>query len=248
MRRRRTVLTLLLALSVVIAACGDDDAQTTATDSTGGTDAPTDTAAPATPTTQAAAPSGFGDLDSALARYENTPLRTTYLIGEGDDREEIIIAQDPTATPPIESITLPAADTKIIISEGTTTLCDGSSSMCFELPGAGGESLTTGLLGPFAGFLSLGVENIPGVETSQEPITVAGRDGICFSYEPPDAVGSDTDLIRQCVDGEFGFTLLMQASAADSDDIETVMELTEFVQPTPEDFAMPYPVTSSPTP
>lgn len=245
MRSLRAITTTLLALTLAVAACGDDAAETTDIETTS---APAGTAAPVPPATQAAEPSGSDALESALARYANTPLRTTYLIGEGDDREEIILAQDPTADPPIESITLPAAETKIVISGGTTILCDDSSSMCFELPGAGGTSLTTGLLGPFAGFLGLGAETVPGVETSQEPITVAGRDGICFSYEPPDALGADTDLIRQCIDGEFGFTLLMQASAADSDDVETVMELTDFGPPTPEDFATPYPVTSSPMP
>jgi hypothetical protein len=178
-----------------------------------------------------------------------TPLRTTYLIGEEGDTTEIVLAQDPTANPPVESISLPEDSTKIIISEGSTIVCDASSSTCFEIPGGGGDSLATGLLGPLSTtLLSAGPGGIASAETTQEPITVAGRDGTCFTYTPPASAEADTDLLRQCIDNELGFTLLMQASEVGDDTISTVMELIAFAEPTADDFTPPYPVTATPQP
>ena len=248
----------IAALTLVVAACGDDDEATvTSTPVTNDTATATDattaaTAAPATssPTATSAGVAEDGsEVDDLLARYQMTPVRTTYLLGEGDDQTEIVVAQDPTADPPVESVTIVEAASKIIISEGVTIFCDGSSNMCFEVPGGGGESLATGLLGPFASgvFLTSGEAGVtPGMSVSEEPITVAGRDGVCFTYEAPTDFGSETDLVRQCIDNELGFTLLLQTSNAATDAIETVMELLEFSQPTAEDFEPTGPVTATP--
>lgn len=252
MRSTTKAVIVLVALVLVAAACGDDDTSTSAAaTATNGTTA--STAAPgatsATATSSGGAEDG-PDVGELLARYEVTPLRTTYLFGEGESQTEVVLAQDPTADPPIESILIIEADSKIIISEGTTIFCDGSSNMCFEVPGAGGDSLASGLLGPFGSvFLSVGSGGpLAGVDVTEEPITVAGRDGVCFTYAPPAEVGGETDLIRQCIDNELGFTLLLQASDTTTDAVETVMELIDFSQPTPEDFEPTGPVTTTPQP
>ena len=260
MRSTSRAVIVLLALALIAAACGDDDVATTSADTfSDDTVAPVtedtattvteDTAAP--PTTSAPATTTEGvvggpDVTELLALFQVTPLRTTYLLGEGDDQTEIVLAQDPTASPPIESIAIEEANAKIIISEEMTIFCDGSSNMCFEVPGASGDSLATGLLGPFASgvFLTAGPGGaLAGAALTEEPITVAGRDGVCFTYEAP-GVEFETDFIRQCIDNELGFTLLLQSSDA-TDVVETVMELTDFARPTAEDFEPTGPVTPS---
>ncbi len=255
MRSTTRAAILISTLALVVAACGDDDAVTTTTattpdDTTASTTAPVTTIATATSTATTIDVSGDGpDVDDLLALYEATPLRTTYLFGEGDSQTEIVLAQDPTAEPPVESITIAEENSKIIISDGVTIFCDGSSNMCFEVPGGTGDSLATGLLGPFGGgvFLTAGRSGaVPGASVSEEPITVAGRDGVCFTYEAPAEFGSDTNLVRQCIDGELGFTLLLQAGDTATDAVETVMELIDFSQPTAEDFEPTGPVTPAP--
>lgn len=245
--RQRTII-VLAALTLVIAACGDDDSTTgttaTATETTSeATTAPADTTAPDATATDA----DDSDIQELLELYQSTPLRTTYLIGSGDSANEVILAQDPTATPPVESIVIPETNTTVIISGGMTVLCDGSAGQCFEVPGSGGESLITGMLGPISSTLTaLDASGVSAVETSQEPVTIAGRDGICFTYEPPAATGVTTDFIRQCIDNELGFALLMETSESDSDEIETLLELLDFAEPTAADFETPFPVTASP--
>jgi hypothetical protein len=247
MRSFTRLAVVAVSMLLITSACGDDDATTPTTGATVTVVGTEDD--PSTTSTAPPAPEGTpspGDLSDLQARYDMTPLRTTYLIGDADSLEEIILAQDPTANPPIESITIPAGDTKIIISDGTTTVCDGGAASCFQIPGAGGESLAAGLLGPLSSLLVAMPEDLLGVDVTQEAITVAGREGVCFTYTPAPSVEADTDLIRQCVDNELGFTLLMQASEVGNDAVETVMELTDFASPTAEDFAIPYPVQAAP--
>jgi len=252
MRSTSRTVVVIIALALAAGACGDDDAASTTDaitedtvapiteDTATTTIAPTTTAATATSSESAEAGPDVGEL---LARYEMTPLRTTYLLGEGDDQTEIVLAQDPTANPPIESVTIIEADTKIIISEGTTILCEGSTNMCFEVPGAAGESLTTGLLGPFGSLLAMGRDGPLGAAITEEPITVAGRNGVCLTYVPPVGLEGEADQFRQCIDSELGFTLLLQVSATTPGAVETVMELIDFSQPTSEDFEPTGPVT-----
>jgi len=249
MRSASRALIVLVALTLVAAACSDDDATTTAaTSATNDTTAVT--AAP--PTTAATATSGgsvendpSSELGDLLARFEMTPLRTTYLLGMGEDQTEIILAQDPAADPPIESIVIVEDGSKIIISEGTTIFCDGSGAGCFEVPGGAGDSLVGGFLGPFASgvFLTSGAGGaIAASAVTEEPITVAGRDGVCFTYEPPAGFDTDTSVLRQCIDNEFGFTLLLQSEGTTTDGLETELELIDFAQPTAEDFEPTGPV------
>jgi hypothetical protein len=239
----------VVALALVGAACGDDDATTTTT-SAATDDTTVITAAPPTTAPALATTGGIEsgpDVDELLALYEITPLRATYLFGEGDNQTEVILAQDPTAVPPVESITIVEANSKIIISEGVTIFCDGSSNICFEVPGATGENLAAGLLGPAGSvFLAAGSGAFAGVDVTEEPITVAGRDGVCFTYAPPAGFAGDTDLLRQCIDSELGFTLLMQTSDTTTDVVETVMELIDFSLPSAADFEPTGPVTEQP--
>jgi hypothetical protein len=239
---------VLAAMALVAVACGDDDATTTtaAPSATTSSTAATATTSAAPATTTAAAPGG--DVGELLARFAMTPARTTYLLGTGDNETEVVIAQDPTATPPIEAITIVENNSKIIISDGMTVFCDGSSNTCFEVPGGGGASLVTSLLGPFASgvFLQSGPGGvIPGVAITEEAVTVAGRSGVCFTYEAPDGYGADITTLRQCIDDEFGFTLLMESSEGGGP-IERVMELTAFATPTAADFEPTGPVTAAP--
>ena len=243
-------LIVLVALVLAAAACSDDDATTTeATTATDGTTAATSAPPPSNGTATSAgvvegdASSEVADL---LALFEMTPLRTTYLLGTGDDQTELILAQDPTATPPIESIVIVEDGSKIIISEDGTIFCDGSGGGCFEIPGGAGDSLVDGFLGPFSSgvFLTSGADGlVPGSAVAEEPITVAGRRGVCFTYEAPAGFDSDTSVLRQCIDNEFGFTLLLESQGTAEEDIETVLELTDFAQPTAEDFEPTGPVT-----
>jgi len=245
-----------------MAACGDDDAATTTVaPTTGETTAPTGatTASTAASVTTSATATSAGSVDNGpavadlLARYEVTPLRITYLLGEDenddpaiDTRDEIIIAQDPTANPPVESIIMPEADSMIIISDGITIFCDGGNNMCFEVPGGTGDSLAAGFLGPFAsGVLAAGQDgSILGAALTEDPITVAGRNGVCFTYQPP--AGADATFVRQCIDSELGFTLLLEAGDPVADTVELVMELIDFSQPTAADFEPTGPVTATP--
>jgi hypothetical protein len=50
-------------------------------------------------------------------------------------------------------------------------------------------------------------------------------------------------MLRQCIDSEFGFTLLLESEASATGDIATVLELIDFAQPTADDFEPTGPVT-----
>lgn len=103
------------------------------------------------------------------------------------------------------------------------------------------------MLGPFAGglFLAADLAEIPGADVTESTETIAGRTGLCFTFTPPAGAGFDTETVRQCIDSELGFTLLIQAQETGGD-LETVMELLEFGDPLPDDFTPTGPVTSSP--
>jgi hypothetical protein len=253
MRSASRALIALIALALGAAACGDDDAATTTATTTGDdttavTSAPPTTAV--TPTSAATAETDpSSNVSDLLARFEVTPLRATYLLGMGDDQTEIILAQDPTADPPIESIVIVEDGSKIIISEDVTIFCDGSGGGCFEVPGGAGDSIVDGFLGPFGSgvFLTSGADGfVPASAIAEEPITVAGRDGVCFTYDAPAGLDSETSMLRQCIDREFGFTLLLQSEGTTTEGIETELELIDFAQPTAQDFEPTGPVVAAP--
>jgi hypothetical protein len=239
MRSASRALIALIALALGAAACGDDDAATTTAtttsdDTTAVTSAPPTTAVTAT-STATAETDPSSNVSDLLARFEVTPLRATYLLGMGEDLTEIILAQDPTADPPIESIVIVEDGSKIIISEDVTIFCD--------------DSIVDGFLGPFGSgvFLTSGADGfVPASAIAEEPITVAGRDGVCFTYDAPAGLDSETSMLRQCIDREFGFTLLLQSEGTTTEGIETELELIDFAQPTAQDFEPTGPVVAAP--
>ncbi len=254
---------MIVALALFVAACGDNDGASTSTavpapdDATSSTAAAATSAAASSSTSTATPPStssnvegelNIGALDDLLALYEITPLRITYTFGEGDERTDVVLAQDPTADPSVKSITILAVDTKIIISEDATILCDGMSSLCFELPNAASDSLTSSFLGPAidAVLTAAASGTFEGIEITQEAVIVAGREGVCFTITPPAGFSADIDLVRQCIDNELGFLLLLEARNTITGDVSVVMELINFAQPTAEDFDPTGPVTTTP--
>ena len=241
---------LLLVFALLAAACGDDDAVTTTTDSastpvTATTSAaPSTTAATGATTTAPAASTTTGgaaatsDVEALLEVFNRTPARLTYQIGQQADETTIILAQDPTASPPVESIQQPLGGLKIIIAD-TVIVCDPDSG-CFQVPGGNGlDGFTSNFLGPLVGsYLALAAQTgstIGDVETTSD--TIAGRSGVCFTFTPndPTLTNGGTEFIRQCVDAELGFTLLLEARETGGE-LETVLLLLEYAPPTAADF------------
>jgi len=187
----------------------------------------------------------LGDL---LQVFEQTPLRTTYNFGDGTDVTAVTLSQDPTQDPAVEAVLIDEADAKLITIGDETIFCDTAAGECFSVPGAAGAGMSAGLLGPFAGGLFIGdqLEGLPGGTVTEGTIEVAGRSGICFTFTPPPDAGFDAELIRQCIDSEFGFILLLQSQEAGSETLETIMELIEFGAPLPDDFTPTGPVTATP--
>lgn len=243
---RLTLSALILAL--IAGACGNDDTPpTTAPD-----DATTTTTMVAVSTTAAAvtpqATTGRDDLAALRQLYERTPLRTTYTFSEGGEQTLVTLSQDPAQDPPVQAVIIPDADAKLITIGTDTIFCDTHSNQCFEVPGGTGDGFSEGLLGPFAGnlFFTSHLDAIPSTDLTGEPEEIAGRTGMCFTFTPPPSSGLDTESIRQCVDAELGFTLLIQSQAAGATEADTVMELVEFGEPHDDDFTPTGPVTESP--
>lgn len=246
MRRMRPALLLVVALALFAAACSDDDATTSSSSPSSTSPSTTTTATTSAPSTTSA--SGGGDEISALIRlFETTALRTTYLFGEGTDQTEVTLSQDPTADPPLGAVLVPEADFKLITIGEETIFCDTVANTCFEVAGATGPGLSAGLLGPFAGglFMAGQLDAIPGASVTGDRVEIAGRSGICFSFRPPESAGFDTEEVKQCIDSELGFTLLLETQESMDGEAETIMILTEFGDPLPEDFEPTGPVTPS---
>jgi hypothetical protein len=242
MRTSLRLALVALVVALVVPACGDDTTtETTLPDSTTTTAVTTTTAA-------TAAPTPGGDLQLLLDEYERTPLRVTYLFGDGSESTTLILSQDPTADPPVEAVILPEADSKLITIGDESIFCDTAANQCFSVPGGGGAGFSANLLGPFAGglFLAADLETVPGAEVTTETAEVAGRASLCFTFEPPANAGFDTDLVRQCLDAELGFTLIVEAREAGSNTLETIMELIDFGEPLEDDFTPTGPVADSP--
>lgn len=260
----KRLLIVAVALALLGAACGDDDsldaATTTAGNSTttagSGTTGETSTTTGETSTTTAgetteptettAAPSGDGDLDALLEQYRQTPLRLVYRTGTTGSDETMVVAQDPTQDPPVSSFGFPEQNTRLIQGGDEIVIC--SEGMCFSMPAEGSTDLVTGMFGGafLAGLLTADVADLPGLSIDSDDVTIAGREGVCFTYTPTAIVGSTTEYARQCVDKELGFTLLLEVKDADAE-LEQALELIEFGDPTPEDFEPTGPITEMPT-
>lgn len=255
----RRIAILLTALTLIVAACGDDSsvlfgdsddtsAATTATtgDDSGTTAATQETAPPAS------LPGGTtDDVQELLDRYEMTPLRLVYRFGEGADEQIITIAQDPTQNPPVSSTLIgPGGEDGMFLTIGDMTIiCGAPGDECIEMPGAG--DIGQAMLGPMmSGFLMAeGITSIPGFNVEQDRQVIGGRTGLCFTFSPQAFVAdADVEFISQCIDAELGFTLKMEALAAGGSEVENIMELLEFGQPTPADFEPHGPITVIPVP
>jgi hypothetical protein len=236
MRISRLVATIAVAL--VVGACNDGGTTTTAAPTTSAptttTAAPTTSAAPST--TAAATPED--DLAALLRRHETTALRTTYVFSVGGEETNVVLAQDPGADPPLRAVIIPAADAKLITIGDESIFCDTQSNQCFAVPGDAGAGASAGLLGPFASglFLAADLDAALDVERSGDLAGVAGRSGICFTFSAPANTGFDSGIVRQCIDTELGFTLLIQIRRDGSTESETIMELIEFGEPRDDDF------------
>lgn len=253
----------LAALAVFAAACGDDsgDPFSSTTDAgssttsggdvttTSGGEATTTTAGETTTTGGETTTTGSGvagDVDELLALYRETPIRTTYLMG--DDQEEMTFSQDPTQDPPVSAVLFEGG--RFITSGDTVIICsgEGEGSQCFEMPATEGVDMATAMLGPFA-TLAWSLQSsadTPGYEVEAEQVTIAGRSGVCFTYRPDAITGGETEFVRQCIDSELGFALLLEVKETGADEVERVMELVAAGDPAPDDFEPTGPVMPLP--
>lgn len=257
----RRIAILLTVLALFAAACGDDDgsilesATTTAaapvTTSGGGATATTagDTG---TPTTQAGTGGSEGDVATALAAYETAAFRAVYRFGEGAEEQIITISQDPNLDPPA-SVTLigPDGDEGRFLNVGDRTIiCGPPGDECIEFPSGMGMDMGQALLGPvLSGFLlNENLASNPGFTVEEGTATIAGRTGLCFTFAPSAlAAGADVAFVRQCVDSQLGFILLIESQDEGSEFVEKLMELLDFGSPTPADFQPSGPVTTMPS-
>ncbi len=262
-------LALLAVLAMVVAACGDSGGDTTTTDAAGdGGTTVTAGAGGVTTTTGGGDDEGDattttggdngdgggvaagGDVGELLERFQQSRIRATYLLDEGDDESMLTLSQDPTADPPVSAILSDEDGFQVIFSGDAMTMCDANAEQCFALPtGAGTDpSLFAGaFLSPFvSSFLAFSTADTVGFDVDTEPVEVAGRSGVCFTVTPDAFVGADFDEVRQCVDDETGAMLLFEIKEAGGD-FERVLELVEFGDPLASDFEPPFPLVDVPT-
>lgn len=241
---------LLAAIVLAAAACGDDDgvnlldaASTEATAETPSSPAEGDTTS---------APGGgvSPEIQVLLDRFDRTPLRTVYRFDEPPGGQIVTLSQDPSRSQSATLLGPDGTEGKIITTGDLTIVCSpaGEAAQCFEAPAGAGLDATGGLFSPLiAGFLlTEGITEAPGFSVEQQGATIAGRSGVCFTYTPRPFIEADLEFVRQCIDAELGFTLLIQGRDSGSDTVQTFMELVEFGQPRPGDFEPTGPVTELP--
>jgi hypothetical protein len=265
------VAAVCVAVLLVAAGCGDDDdgglfdgstSQATATTSSGPTttdagEDPTTTAGPATtdagegPATTSGGSditTGDDDIDALLERFRAEPLRLTYELGDGGADGTMILAQDPTADPPVASYTFVEDGGRVIQRPGEMIICDQAGG-CFTVPAVGGEEMLLAMFGGGAAgawMLAAGAGDTPGYDVESEGVSIAGRDGVCITLTPNQAFDPDVEYLRQCVDAEIGFVLLMETRDQGADSPEQAMRLLEYALPTPDDFEPTGPVQDMP--
>jgi hypothetical protein len=251
-------------VALIAAACGDDglDAGTTTSvgastttssaqpettstlpDETG----PTDTTQPTT--TEPDPPVGSEEVAALIEEYQRVPLRVTYLVGEGPAEQTVTLAQDPQQVPPVSAVIMysgPESESpeqgRVITIGERTIVCGppGPGNTCFEATDTseGGVGVAAAALGPLFSMLLVMADltEIPGLTVEENPVTIAGRQGVCFTYAAGRFVGAGAATVRHCLDAELGFTLRIHAEDADGATLQKVMELIDFAQPRPEDF------------
>lgn len=230
----------------MVAACSDNAATTTTADDDGTTTTTSgSTTTTAAPGTTAAAEGD--DLSNLLALYEMTPLRTTYAFSDAGEETIVTLSQDPTREPPVEAVIIEDSGAKLITTGDQSVFCDTEANQCFSVPDGPGAGFGAEMLGPFAGglFLAADLADIPGAGVAESTETIAERTGLCFTFTPPAGAGFDSETVRQCIDTELGFTLLIQNQETGGE-LETVMELIDFGDPLPDDFTASGPVSATP--
>jgi len=255
----RRIAILLIVLALIAAACGDDEGSvlgepgtTSAPTETSGGDAVTTTVPEAAPATTEAAPNApSGDVQAALLNYETATFRAVYRFGEGDDEQIIAISRDPNLDPPASATLIgPGGEEARFLTIGDRTIiCGPPGEDCIEFPPELGMDMGQALLGPvLSGFLlNADIESTPGFTVEEDAATIGGRRGLCFTYTPTAlAAGADVAFMRQCVDAELGFILLIETLEAGGSAVETIIELLEFGLPTPADFEPSGPLTTMP--
>jgi len=175
-----------------------------------------------------------------------------YAFGAGADEQIITISRDPNLDPPVSATMMgPDGEEGRFLTIGDRTIiCGPPGEDCIEFPGESGLNMGDALLGPvLSGFLlNEDLTSNPGFTVEEGSATIGGRSGLCFTFTPTALVtGPDVDFIRQCVDAELGFILLIEALEAGGTEAETIMELLEFGLPVPTDFEPTGPLTAMPT-
>ncbi|HSQ37451.1 MAG TPA: hypothetical protein VLS92_06125, partial [Acidimicrobiia bacterium] len=162
--------------------------------------------------------------------------------------QEMTFSQDPTQDPPVSAVFFEGG--KFITAGDSMIVCsgEGEGSQCFEMPAGEGVDMATAMLGPFASLAwSLqGATDTPGYEVETEQVTFAGRSGVCFAYRPDAITGGEMEFVRQCIDSELGFALLLEVKETGADEVERVMELVAAGDPAPDDFEPTGPVMPLP--
>lgn len=244
MLRPRSVTSIALIGGLFLTACTNDATMPTEVTSTTNAPSTSATTIAATTTEAPTTTSATERVDPLLHRFESEPFRGTYLFGNGPDQVEVTLSRDPTSDPPVEAVLVPAANAKLITMGEQTIFCETVTNVCFEVDGTG-SGLAAEMLGPLAGgLLVAGQVDVTSGTTVSEPVEVAGRTGICFTYSPPPEAGFESDSVRRCIDSELGLTLLLETERGSA--METLMVLTELGEPRQEDFRPTGPVEPAP--
>jgi hypothetical protein len=231
------VAAMTAALVVLTAACGGSGSPFDSSTAAGDGSATTSGGATTSQATAGSLPGDASEIQVLLDRFRDTPLRLTYLVGEEPNRQEITLSQDPTADPPASAVIFQGGQW-ITLGDRSILCGAGAGNQCFEMEASGGFDMASAMINPYA-MLALSLEGItdtPGFEVDTSGTTIAGRTGVCFTFSPQAILVSDVDSVRDCIDDQLGFTLLLEVTPAGSATATRQMELQSVGQPQPGDF------------
>jgi hypothetical protein len=231
-------LTALAALSLVAAACGDDD-------SSGGASTNTPSSSSGSPgasgTSGSSAASGLDALKKAATDLAKTTYKLTYEIKGNDPKTG---ALDGTFTliskPPRSVFAVTSSDGNIVvIDDGTYSyLCIDAEGQknCLKSKSEGGSSAM-----PLPTLFNVDdiVKNISDDASTTvkdaKSRKIAGRDGKCYEVTSKEGTGT------LCIDPKDGIVLLIDGTFSGSRMTLTAKEYSS--TPADKDFEPPYPVT-----
>jgi hypothetical protein len=222
---------VLVAATVVLAACGGSSKSNNAGSSNDGTN-------------KSGGGSGSGsgdDFSQLVANASKSKIKITYT---GSDSKPFTIAQDGAGK------TMYSSDDSIFISDGKNSYSSsgtGSDQKCTQLPNVAGATgnLATAFLTTFTALTRLD-KSVYGGHVSSE--SIAGRDARCITFKASDFAGlaalahdsKDYDPNAQatiCADKDTGF-LLRYAAKSSTEDTK-VFEATQVGEPSDSDFTPP---------